>query len=551
MKLSSAPTPREELFALQKKLFLRNQKIIRESITVQEDGFEAYQRNYNRQVARFRRVATLNELEESIQKAHLIYVGDYHTNRHSQRGFLNVLKLQIEKTKDFIIALELLHRKDQPAVDEFLKGKISEEKFLKKIHLQKRWYFDLWENFRPIFEFAKYHRIPIYAVESASENGSLRRRDQACAKTLIALHQAHPHQKIFLLIGDLHLAPAHLPREVQALAKQHRLPLNELTLYQNSEKIYWSLAEQEIEHQTDVVQIDEKSFCLINTPPIVWQQSYIQWLEQEEGEIDYADPKQNFLELTDQIAAILGIKLPSSKEEIEVYTCGDLSFLKHLKTLLKKEQIDRLKKQILLSESYFIPQKRIVYLAHLSLNHAAEEATHFIRYLCAKEEFPRRPADAFYANVLHEALGFFGSKIINAWRTCYHERDFKSLIMHFEKQKESIPAQKRSLIKIGHLFLEYKARERKGSLVSHAEALKLSEDLFFGVTHALGYLLGEMLFHALIEEEISKEEIRELFFDPFKAPGTTPEVYFRLIKRYKTLLPKSVKKRFNRPFTQK
>jgi hypothetical protein len=93
---------------------------------------------------------------------------------------------------------------------------------------------------------------------------------------------------------------------------------------------------------------------------------------------------------------------------VEVYTCGDLSFLERLETDpdFTRKEVRRIKKQILASESYYIPQQKIAYLASLSLNHAAEEASHFIRNLCAGNEFPREPADAFYANALHEAVGF-------------------------------------------------------------------------------------------------------------------------------------------------
>jgi uncharacterized iron-regulated protein len=527
-------SPREELLAIQKEIFRRNQALIEDSISIQEKGFEAYQRNYRKHVSSFEHVATPEELKTALEEAEIIYVGDYHTNKQSQRGFLRVLKMLIGRTDRFVIALELIHSRYQKLIDQYLKGEIDEAVFLKKIHLKDRWYFDFWENFEPIFDFSKYYQLQIYGVESAPSNGStLKSRDQACAKKLFEIIRRHPGDKLVVFIGDLHIAPEHLPHELHQLFKQAGIKKKELILYQNSEQIYWQLAAQEMEEKTEIVRINGTSFCIINTPPILWQQSYINWLEHEEGEIDFADAKHSFLELTDRIASFLEIRLPAKKEEVEVFTCGDLSFLKRLEEDpdFTKLEIQKIKKQILGSESYFIPKKKIVYLGSLSLNHTAEEASHFIRHLCAGDEFPRDPADAFYANILHEALGFLGSKMINHHRKCLHEKDFGSLILYFRNAGRKIPSRRALEIDIANLVLEHKEFEKKGRLISAGKVLKQKYDLFFGVTHALGYMLGDRLFYALLSEKMTKEEIRQIYLNPFKEKGEPGQVYLSLIKK--------------------
>ena len=70
----------------------------------------------------------------------------------------------------------------------------------------------------------------------------------------------------------------------------------------------------------------------MNTPPIVWQQSYLNWLEHEEGEIDYADARHSFLELLKQIADALetfpGFKEPQEiLQSAGVETSGTLKIL--------------------------------------------------------------------------------------------------------------------------------------------------------------------------------------------------------------------------------
>ncbi len=536
-------SPRQELLALQKQVFRQNQRLIEDSISVVEKGFEKYRKTYLGYVRKFDHVATPEELQAAIAEADIIYVGDYHTNPQSQRAFLRVLKMAAQTGFRLSVALELIHRRYQPEIERFLASKIEEETFLKKIHLTRRWYFDLWKNFQPLFDFAKYHQFKVYGVESAhTRHSTLQSRDQACAELLVKILSQNPEEKLFVLIGDLHLAPPHLPVKVSRLLKKKKLKKKELFLYQNSEQIYWQLAAMQEEEKAEIVRIDARSFCIMNTPPIVWQQSYINWLEHEEGEIDFSDAKASFLELVDRIAGFLGMTLPKEKEEVEVYTCGDLSFLERLEkeSDFSRQDIQRIKKQIRASESYYIPKKKIAYLGSLSLNHVAEEASHFIRHLCAGDEFPRDPVDAFYANALHEALGFLGSKMINHHRKCLHEKDFERILFFFRDQTH-VPKDRSLELDVAHLVLELKALEKQGKLISSAKVIQQHDALFFAVTHALGYMLGDRLFYALMAGKISKDEIYELYYNPFAESGDPGWVYQHLLQRLRKIrLPRRV-----------
>ena len=55
-------------------------------------------------------------------------------------------------------------------------------------------------------------------------------------------------------------------------------------------------------------------------------------------------------------------------------------------------------------------------------------------------------------------------------------------------------------------------------------------DLFIGVTHALGYILGEKLFYAMVAGKISKTFLRELYQDPFTRSGRARARYFELVE---------------------
>lgn len=528
-----ALSPREELLQIQRTLFRRNQRLINESILIKEADFNRYEAAYKRFARSYRSIATIEEMMRACRAADIIYVGDYHTCNQSQRSFLRILKAHIQTDKNFMIGLELLPVRHQKILGAFLKGKVSEATFLKKVGLKKHWVFDLWENFKPIFDFAKYHDIPIFGMDAAPKGSNIRTRDRAAARLIGQLMAAHPGKKMFVFIGDLHIAPPHLPGEVEKALRALRLTKKELILYQNSESIYWRLAAKGLEHDTEVVRVDEKSFCRVHTPPVILQRSYLNWLEHDEGEIDFADPKHSFMELIDRMTRFLKLDIGEEKEKVEVYTSGDLSFLAHLRKSKRfsPEEIASVKRQIISSESYYIPKLHIVYLSNLSINHAAEEASHFIKHICSGAERPRDIFDAFYANILHEALGFFGSKIINHKRKCYHEKDFLKLVQYLEKT----PGPHKRQLEYETALLVYQAKvlERRGFAASDMEIFKKREDLFFAVTHALGYILGDKLYYALLEGLITKSDLRYLYYDPWKGHGRPFQNYWNLLVKTK------------------
>jgi hypothetical protein len=531
-------SPRAELLAIQKKLWRWNRDVIEHSILVKESGFDAYERAYRRAVADYRRVADDEEMLDAVLTAGIIYVGDYHTCNQSQRSFLRILKAAVKRDPRFMIGMELLHRHHQKTLDQYLAGRVGEQTFLKRIRLEEHWVFDLWENFKPIFDFCRYHRIPIIAIEAAA-GADVCARDAASAKLLARAVKQHPERRLFVFIGDLHIAPPHLPRDVdRELARLH-LPRRSLVLYQNSESIYWKLAEAGVDESVEVVKLPSGDFCRMHTPPVVCQRSYLNWLEHEEGEIDYADAKSSFLEVVDRLCDFLDIRLRRERDEVEIFTCGDLSFLRRLRERgdFSKREIETIKRQILASESYYIAKAKFVYLANLSINHAAEEAAHFVKSACSGAEEPRAIVDAFYANILHEALGFFGSKLINQKRKCYHEKNFAELLAYFQTVR--VPRERRLEYETAVLVAEYKKLERRGTPLRKTEIFRSRMDLFLAVTHALGYMLGDRLYYGLLAGAIDKGRIRELFCDPWPEEGEPVEVYFGLHSRLKKVkIPK-------------
>jgi hypothetical protein len=130
--------------------------------------------------------------------------------------------------------------------------------------------------------------------------------------------------------------------------------------------------------------------------------------------------------------------------------------------------------------------------------------------------------DGFYSRALEEAMGFFGSKVVNNRRKCAHERDW-------ERSRTNRDLAPIAELVLAHLALERGERVRPAKIYGESDA-----DLFNAVTHSLGYILGDKLYYAMLRGEISKQEIRALFFDPLE-DGSAVHTYFQLARRVRRI----------------
>ncbi len=522
----SQSSVRRDIVALHREIFRRNQVRISQSVLGYTPAFRRYEREYAQGVKSFDRHASLEELDRTVAESTTVYVGDYHTLAQAQRAFLRLVR-RLPEDRPVILALEYVLGKHQKSLDDFLAGRLSEKSFRKLVDGDEHWEFGGWHNFQELFEIAKrrgYRVVGIDAMGRGPAGATLQARDLYAARILARERRHQPDALTMVLIGELHIAPAHLPRAVQESLGE-AFAERPLILYQNCEEIYWQLEEKGLEHETELVRVDDQSYCLLNTPPIVCQQSFLNWLDVDEGMPELTAPEQNFKEYARLVASFFDLPLGDALDEVELATVVDLSFLARLKRRgdFSAEDMRQIKKQILRSESYYIPRAKMAYLGNLSVNHASEEATHFVRHICSGSPEPRGLVDAFYARCLEEAIGFLGSKLVNHKRKCAH-------LPHFERLLRSkvTPREERSLAKLVLLHAQMERGQRPRGL---ARIYETSADLFNAVTHVLGYRLGDKLYYALVRGQMTKDEIRALFFDPWDEEGEALTTFLYLTMR--------------------
>jgi len=59
-------------------------------------------------------------------------------------------------------------------------------------------------------------------------------------------------------------------------------------------------------------------------------------------------------------------------------------------------------------------------------------------------------------------------------------------------------------------------------------------DLHLGITHSLGYILGDKLHRGTTERKMKRSEVKDLFCLPLTGPSDAEVIYFDLIRRLKT-----------------
>ena len=533
-------TLREQLIRIQKRNYQRNLKLVRESLGY-NPGVEKYQKEYCRYVKTYEEVSNKTELIRKVLAADLIFHGDYHTLKQSQHSVLRVLR-DIQGKRDMIMCLEMFHGSDQKYVDGLMSGELSESSFLDKINYAKKWPFR-WGNWRPIVSFCIENKIPILGINTEISDvkgiSGLRQRDRYAARIIAKAFIRNPGKLIYVVTGDLHVSPDHLPKNVEQLLEQLDVSGKIFIIFQNVENLYWKLCSQRLE-ESDVLKISENMYCVMNTMPANKIQSYLNWLEYAEDAYfpvhrdwaldDIEQGRATVHDMVHTLASILHLNLPSDAlNRLTLYYPDNMYFMEHIQDKPElKGRLRLVKDKIKRGEGFLLEYEQsgerayLIYLANSSINMAAEEASHFLNAVVRGPlRKPISPFDHFYRIVVTECLGFFGSKFFNEKRKAQSENSIRRFLgkvkrgEHKKIDKESIQVAKYIL---QHLYLQRKTTDPKEFIKKFHTQYKSRSAISRIFSTQLGYMLGNRLYYAVKREKFSVERIRELFSDPFDVP---------------------------------
>ena len=546
---------REQLIQIQKSNYRKNVELVRESLGY-EPALATYREEYLHYLRDYEAISNKTDLISKASAADVIFHGDYHTLAQSQRSVLRILRELVGK-RDIVLCLEMFHGSDQKHVDGFMSGELSENAFLDKIDYAKKWPFH-WGNWSPIISLCRDNKIPILGINSEMNDTkgikSLRERDAYSAQIISKAFLRNPGKLIYVVDGDLHIAPNHLPRNVEQLLGLLGEPVKLFIIFQNAESLYWKLCGQGLE-EADVLRISENMYCVMNTMPANKIQSYLNWLEYSEDAYfpvhkdwdgnDFEGRGAMVHEMVATLASIFKLELPSDAlEKLTIYYPNDLYFMERLyKTPELKGQLRLVKDKIKRGEGFLLEyeqsgeNKYLIYLANSNINMAAEESCHFLNaVLRGPLKTPLSPLDYFYRNVITECLGFFGSKFLNEKRKAQTENSIRRFLGKVKRgdlkgaDQETIQVARYIL---QHFYMQRKTDEAAEFIKKFRAQYKSRSAISRMFSTQLGYMLGNKLYYAAKRGKFSMQRIREIFRDPFDKPMKAFDCYLEVSERVK------------------
>ncbi len=513
-----------------------------------------YIREFMSEHRSFRAIVGLERVIDTAARCDIVYFGDYHPLDASQDLVLRLMRELTFRGRSVVLAMEMLYTNQQPFLDLWMKGAISEGEFLEAIEYESEWGFN-WESYRRIFMLAKDPFIPIFGIdeEPRDQLRFIRKRDRLIARRVMTIRRFFPGHLILVVIGESHLASNHLPADVRAFCPKG---CREVVIVQNIEAIYWQLLSNGRE-AADAVRIDRRRYCIFNTSPILKYESYRNIIDAWRGGTVTDRRTPVLQEMADDILLFL----LQDKRELLVTTreglretIDDVFPEVHCRktysafaALLRSKRMSQLGTfaSIESLRQYgitYVPAINSFLVMRFESVHPLREAARFVVWamrgsIGMGRKADRDPADRFYSFVLEEALLYFASKIVNPMQDCMETDPVLRCIDPRGVVRCNLPR-----ISIGDTrkivrMVKYHFRRDLNAGVRHRITGKLVAIYRLGVkrrwfiVRTLGHTLGDAIYKAYHTGTFSHDEIIELVRDRYDAPGSALIRYVALVRR--------------------
>jgi aminopeptidase N len=106
-----------------------------------------------------------NQLEARLRDTRLLLVGESHTTADFHRVELRVIRILHDAGRNVAIGLEMYPYTEQPSLDRWRDGLLTESGFVKLSRWYEFWGYQ-WNYYRDIFLYARDNRIPMFGVNT-------------------------------------------------------------------------------------------------------------------------------------------------------------------------------------------------------------------------------------------------------------------------------------------------------------------------------------------------------------------------------------------------
>jgi len=519
-----------------------------------------YLRDFREAYRSYEKVLAAGEVRREVANAGIVLVGDYHALPNSQRYLASLLCDLRRRHRPVVLGVETIFSRDQHILDEWFRGEIDEAELRQRIRFELDWGYD-WTPFYELLTAARDHGTSIYGLDCMPRE-DLRKigaRDRHAAEKIAEIRQRHPDALIFVLFGESHLAPQHLPAILRRQLPAEAL----LTVLQNVDALYWRAAGEAHDH-VEAVQVrrnvSENIFCVFNATPLEKYEHYRLCLDRwgrNAKERSAPDLGPTLYNLIDGLVRFLGINQYSPHNTTqprllvdlmpEVYSRSSDVLLRRL--LSRKgftaEQRRSLLRRVRERGSVYLTPINAVYVRQFHMTASAEDAARFLHQacrglpnLCNGKAAALAGAhaldkdDAFYMAVFEHALAFFGSRILYPARRAFRDADISEL---YDVTREDLELQTSLPFADAVEALDFLTERRQlPAFESSGGAPAFSGRKYEYVAEQLGYLAGNDLYDAYLGGRLTTAALRKLFLTHIEEPGMARETYALLRTRLRS-----------------
>jgi heme-binding uptake protein ChaN (Tiki superfamily) len=488
-----------------------------------------YLREFNQAYRHYECLLDAEQLRESLHSADVVLVGDYHALPAAQRHAASMIEQRaMTGDRPVVLGVETIFARDQHVLDEWWRREIDESELRQRIRFDLDWGYD-WAPFYELLVSARDHAEALYGLDCMPRE-DLRKigaRDRHAAIKLAEIRRRHPNAVIFVLFGESHLAPGHLPQDLREQMPEAKI----LTILQNIDALYWHAAGEHAD-KVEGVRVMDGVLCVFNATPLEKYESYRLCLDQWSRCDDGPDFAPTIYNLIDSLASFLKINRYSPHNGTQPKFLVDMlpevyggSSDAMLQRLLSRQGVSESLRESMLASvaergSAYVPQVNAFCIREFQIMHAAEEAARFLHHACRglpyrlngryddgcsmAENVGRNATDRFYARLIEHTVAYLGSRILYPSRPA---PDF-----------DGVPQLSRA------------SCEKAAQAAAHAD-----RDKFEASTQEWGYRMGSQIYEAYLAGKIAPSGLRRLFLAHLDEPGLARKVCATAISKLRSI----------------
>jgi hypothetical protein len=488
-----------------------------------------YLREFNQAFQSYDSLLDSEQIQNALSAADVILIGDYHALPSAQRYAGSLIEQRaLAGDRRVVLGVETIFARDQHILEEWWRREIDENELRQRIRFDLDWGYD-WTPFHELLVTARDHGEAIYGLDCMPRE-NLRKigaRDRHAAAKIAEIREQHPDAVIFVLFGESHLAPGHLPR----VLRKEMPGATILTVLQNIDALYWRAAGERVD-KVEAVRVNDDVLCVFNATPLEKYESYRLFLDQWSRCDSGPDFAPTIYNLIDSLAIFLEINRYSPRNGTqpkflvdmlpEVHGNSSDAMLRHV---LSRKGIGGQKLETMLASvegrgSAYLPEVNAFHIREFQMMHAAEDAARFLHHAC--RGLPQRlnghgangnglqrnasatvASDAFYTLVIEHAVAYFGSRVLYPSRPAI--------------ETEDTPALSRAAIE--------KAAQA---------AIRSDAEKFGSITQDWGFRIGSQIYNVYLAGKVKPSALRRLFLAHLDEPGLARKVCTAVIAKVRS-----------------